>query len=80
MVQQFEEAIAKYVGAKYAVSFSNGTAALHAACYAAGITEGDEVITTPMTFVASANCILYQGESRYSLILTMEHITLVLNL
>ncbi|HEE9035050.1 UDP-4-amino-4,6-dideoxy-N-acetyl-beta-L-altrosamine transaminase [Bacillus thuringiensis] len=61
MVQQFEEAIAKYVGAKYAVSFSNGTAALHAACYAAGITEGDEVITTPMTFVASANCILYQG-------------------
>ncbi|EMN7732055.1 MULTISPECIES: UDP-4-amino-4,6-dideoxy-N-acetyl-beta-L-altrosamine transaminase [Bacillus cereus group] len=61
MIQQFEEAIAKYVGAKYAVSFSNGTAALHAACYAAGITEGDEVITTPMTFVASANCILYQG-------------------
>ncbi|RAN89094.1 UDP-4-amino-4,6-dideoxy-N-acetyl-beta-L-altrosamine transaminase [Bacillus sp. SRB_28] len=61
MVQQFEEAIAKYAGAKYAVSFSNGTAALHAACYAAGITEGDEVITTPMTFVASANCILYQG-------------------
>lgn len=60
-VQQFEEAIAKYVGAKYAVSFSNGTASLHAACYAAGITEGDEVITTPMTFVASANCILYQG-------------------
>ena len=79
MVQQFEEAIAKYVGAKYAVSLSNGTA-VHAACYAAGITEGDEVITTPMTFVASANCILYQGESRYSLILTMEHITLVLNL
>lgn len=61
MIQQFEEAIANYVGAKYAVSFSNGTAALHAACYAAGITEGDEVITTPMTFVASANCILYQG-------------------
>ncbi|AXK21578.1 UDP-4-amino-4,6-dideoxy-N-acetyl-beta-L-altrosamine transaminase [Bacillus sp. COPE52] len=61
MVQQFEGAIAKYVGAKYAVSFSNGTAALHAACYAAGINEGDEVITTPMTFVASANCILYQG-------------------
>lgn len=60
-IQQFEEAIAKYVGAKYAVSFSSGTAALHAACYAAGITEGDEVITTSMTFVASANCILYQG-------------------
>ncbi|MEF7658529.1 UDP-4-amino-4,6-dideoxy-N-acetyl-beta-L-altrosamine transaminase [Bacillus thuringiensis] len=61
MIQQFEKAIAKYAGAKYAVSFSNGTAALHAACYAAGITEGDEVITTPMTFVASANCVLYQG-------------------
>ncbi|HDR7511259.1 UDP-4-amino-4,6-dideoxy-N-acetyl-beta-L-altrosamine transaminase [Bacillus toyonensis] len=60
-IQQFEKSIAKYVGAKYAVSFSNGTAALHAACYASGITEGDEVITTPMTFVASANCILYQG-------------------
>ncbi|MEK4916102.1 UDP-4-amino-4,6-dideoxy-N-acetyl-beta-L-altrosamine transaminase [Bacillus sp. FSL E2-8887] len=60
-IQQFEEAIAKYVGANYAVSFSSGTAALHAACYAAGITEGDEVITTSMTFVASANCILYQG-------------------
>ncbi|HDR6317096.1 TPA: UDP-4-amino-4,6-dideoxy-N-acetyl-beta-L-altrosamine transaminase [Bacillus thuringiensis] len=60
-IQQFEKSIAKYVEAKYAVSFSNGTAALHAACYAAGITEGDEVITTPMTFVASANCILYQG-------------------
>ncbi|PEE83109.1 UDP-4-amino-4,6-dideoxy-N-acetyl-beta-L-altrosamine transaminase [Bacillus toyonensis] len=60
-IQQFEKSIAKYVGAKYAVSFSNGTAALHAACYAAGINEGDEVITTPMTFVASANCILYQG-------------------
>ncbi|MFJ8219159.1 UDP-4-amino-4,6-dideoxy-N-acetyl-beta-L-altrosamine transaminase [Bacillus cereus] len=61
MIQQFEKAIAKYVGAKYAVAFSNGTAALHAACYAAGIEDGDEVITTPMTFVASANCILYQG-------------------
>lgn len=60
-IQQFEKAIAQYVGAKYAVSFANGTAALHAACYAAGISEGDEVITTSMTFVASANCILYQG-------------------
>ncbi|MEC1718868.1 UDP-4-amino-4,6-dideoxy-N-acetyl-beta-L-altrosamine transaminase [Schinkia azotoformans] len=59
-VSEFETAVANYVGAKYAVSFSNGTAALHGACFAAGIGDGDEVITTPMTFVASANCILYQ--------------------
>jgi UDP-4-amino-4,6-dideoxy-N-acetyl-beta-L-altrosamine transaminase len=58
---QFEHAIADYVGAKYAVAFANGTAALHAACFAAGITHGDEVITTPLTFAASANCVLYQG-------------------
>lgn len=60
-VGEFEKAIANYVGAKYAVAFSNGTAALHGACFAAGITNGDEVITTPITFVASANCVLYQG-------------------
>ncbi|MBS4537823.1 UDP-4-amino-4,6-dideoxy-N-acetyl-beta-L-altrosamine transaminase [Clostridium sp. D2Q-11] len=60
-VKEFEEKIAKYVGAKYAVALSNGTAALHAACYAAGIGEGDEVITTPLTFAASANCVLYLG-------------------
>lgn len=60
-VSDFEQAVAKYVGATYAVSFSNGTAALHAACFAAGITNGDEVITSPMTFAASANCVLYQG-------------------
>lgn len=59
-VDEFEQAIAQYVGARYAVSFSNGTAALHGACFAAGIGEGDEVITTPMTFAASANCVLYQ--------------------
>lgn len=60
-VKEFEEIIANYVGAKYAVAFSNGTAALHGACYAAGIGEGDEVITTPITFAASANCVLYMG-------------------
>lgn len=60
-VREFEEAFASYVDAKYAVSFSNGTAALHGACFAADITKGDEVITTPMTFAASANCVLYQG-------------------
>jgi len=60
-VSTFEQAVAQYVGAKYAVAFSNGTAALHGACFAAGIGEGDEVITTSMTFAASANCVLYQG-------------------
>lgn len=60
-VTQFEQKMAQYVGAKYAVSFINGTAALHAACYAANIQFGDEVITTPLSFVATANCILYHG-------------------
>lgn len=57
----FERKVADYVGAKYAVAFSNGTAALHGACFAAGISEGDEVITTPITFAASANCVRYVG-------------------
>lgn len=60
-VAEFEKKLCEYTGAKYAVVISNGTAALHAACYAAGIVEGDEVITTPITFAASANCILYCG-------------------
>lgn len=60
-VSEFEKVVADYVGATYAVAFSNGTAALHAACYAAGITQGDEVITTPITFAASANCVRYMG-------------------
>lgn len=60
-IRQFEQSVAEYVGAKYAVAFSNGTSALHGACFAAGIGPGDEVITTPITFVASSNCVLYQG-------------------
>ena len=60
-IQEFEKSVADYVGAKYAVAISNGTSALHAACFAAGIGEGDEVITTPITFAASANCVLYCG-------------------
>mgnify|MGYP002762989063 FL=1 len=60
-VEAFEKKVADYVGAKYAVAVSNGTAALHVACLAAGIGEGDEVITTPITFAASANCVLYCG-------------------
>ena len=58
-VKEFEDAVAKYTGAKYAVAVSNGTAALHIACMAAGFGEGDEVITTPITFAASANCARY---------------------
>ncbi|MFZ5988723.1 MAG: UDP-4-amino-4,6-dideoxy-N-acetyl-beta-L-altrosamine transaminase [Bacillota bacterium] len=60
-IKEFEEKLAQYVGAKYAVAISNGTAALHAACFAAGVKEGDEVITSPITFAASANCVLYMG-------------------
>lgn len=60
-VTEFEKIVAEYTGAKYAVAVSNGTAALHLACLAAGIKEGDEVITTPVTFAASANCALYCG-------------------
>ena len=60
-VAEFEEAFAAYVGSKYAVSFSSGTAALHGASFAAGLGPDDEAITTPMTFCATANCVLYQG-------------------
>jgi perosamine synthetase len=60
-VAEFEEAFAAYVGSKYAVSFSSGTAALHGASFAAELGPGDEAITTPMTFCATANCVLYQG-------------------
>jgi UDP-4-amino-4,6-dideoxy-N-acetyl-beta-L-altrosamine transaminase len=60
-VEQFERAVADYVGARFAVAVSSGTAALHAAAFAAGLGAGDEVITTPLTFVASANCALYVG-------------------
>ncbi|MDT9720520.1 UDP-4-amino-4,6-dideoxy-N-acetyl-beta-L-altrosamine transaminase [Paenibacillus sp. ClWae2A] len=61
VIQAFEQKLADYVGAKYGVAFTNGTAALHGACYAAGIGPGDEVITSPLTFLASSNCVLYQG-------------------
>jgi len=60
---EFEEALAARVGAKYAISFSSGTAALHAAAFAAGLKPGDEAITSPLTFAATANCVLYQGAS-----------------
>lgn len=60
-VAEMEKVFCEYTGAKYAVAVSNGTAALHCACIAAGIGEGDEVITTPLTFAASANCAFYCG-------------------
>ncbi len=60
-VIEFEEAFAKYVGAKYAVAVSNGTAALHMSVLALDLKTGDKVITSPITFVASANCVRYCG-------------------
>lgn len=60
-VKEIERALEKYTGASHAVVVSNGTAALHCACIAANIKPGDEIITTPLTFVASANCALYCG-------------------
>jgi len=61
MVAKFEEKFAKYVGAKYAVAVTNGTAALHLSALALGINDKSKVITTPITFAASANCIRYCG-------------------
>ncbi len=61
MIEKLEDRLCALTGAKHAVVVSSGTAALHLACMAAGIAEGDEVITTPITFAASANCALYCG-------------------
>lgn len=60
-INEMENALCEVTGAKYAVAVSNGTAALHLAALAAGFGEGDEVIVSPITFAASANCILYCG-------------------
>ncbi len=60
-IGELENRLCRITGARYAVVCSNGTAALHMACQAAGVKEGDEVITTPITFAASANCALYCG-------------------
>lgn len=60
-VEAFEQAIAEYVGAKYAVAVSSGTAALHLAALAAGVGPGTSLVTSPITFVASANAALYAG-------------------
>lgn len=60
-IGEFEEAFAAYIGSKYAVAVSNGTAALHLCALSLGVKPGDKVITTPITFAASANCIRYCG-------------------
>jgi len=60
-IEQFEKEIAEYVGAKYAIAFNSGTSALHGAMYAAGVTKGDEIISSPITFVASTNSGIYMG-------------------
>ena len=60
-IEEFEKAIAKYCGAKYAVAFNSGTSALHGAYFAFGLKKGDEMITSPNTFVASSNAALYLG-------------------
>lgn len=60
-ITELEKRLCELTGAKYAVVCSNGTAALHIACLSAGVGNGDEVITTPITFAASANCALYCG-------------------
>ncbi|MEG0803724.1 MAG: aminotransferase class I/II-fold pyridoxal phosphate-dependent enzyme, partial [Pygmaiobacter sp.] len=62
-VEGLEKKLCQVTGAQYAVAMSSGTAALHTACMALGIGPGDEVITTPMTFAASANCARYCGAS-----------------
>jgi len=61
IVSQFEEKFAQYVGAKYAVAVSNGTAALHLSALALGVNKKSKVITTPITFAASANCVRFCG-------------------
>ena len=66
-VEAFEEAVARVAGARYGVAFSSGTAALHGAYFAAGVGPGDEVLTSPLTFMATANAALYLGgEARFA--------------
>jgi UDP-4-amino-4,6-dideoxy-N-acetyl-beta-L-altrosamine transaminase len=61
LIERFEDALAEYVGARHVVAFANGTAALHGAAFAAELGRGDDVITSPLSFAASSNCVLYQG-------------------
>lgn len=61
VIKEFEEKVADYHGSNYAVAFANGTAALHGAYFAAGIENGDEIVSTPITFAASTNAAVYLG-------------------
>lgn len=76
-VLEFEEKFAKFVGSRYAVAVSSGTAALHAACAVSGIGPGDEVIVPTLSFVATANCVLY-CEAK-PLLVDVYHDTLTIN-
>jgi perosamine synthetase len=60
-IERFEELFAERVGAPYAAAVSSGTAGLHMLCYITGVEEGDEVITSPISFVATANCFIFEG-------------------
>ena len=60
-VKEFERSFSDYIGCRHAVALANGTAALHLSVLALGLKPGEKVVTTPITFAASANCILYAG-------------------
>jgi dTDP-4-amino-4,6-dideoxygalactose transaminase len=75
-VREFEERFAAWVGARYAVAVSSGTTALHVALLAHGVGPGDEVITTPFSFIASANCIVYAGATPRFADIEPEHYTI----
>ena len=60
-IKEFEDAFSHYIGSKYTVAVANGTAALHLCTLALDVKPGDKVITTPITFAASANCVRYAG-------------------
>src|SRR4029078_2550278 len=60
-IDRFEELVAERVGAPYAAAVSSGTAVLHMLCHIAGVGSGDEAITSPVSFVASANCFIFEG-------------------
>jgi UDP-4-amino-4,6-dideoxy-N-acetyl-beta-L-altrosamine transaminase len=78
-ISAFEEAFAEYIGCKYAIALANGTAALHLSALALGVNENSNVITTPITFVASANCIRYCGGNVYFADINPKTLTLDIN-
>jgi len=73
-IAEFEDAFAKYIGSKYAVAVANGTAALHLCTLALDVAKGQKVITTPITFAASANCVRYCDGEVVLQILIQKHI------